>query len=295
MAGTAGGNGAQSGGREAGVAQGADIIGYGSGGVVFVLDTLGGLDYSLVNQVRYNIRVVNNSWGQGATTAPFDPENPVSIATKKMADRGIINVFAAGNDGSGEGTIGGTMHKAPWVVTVGAGEKDGTLVDFSSRGVKGGGGTVEVDGVEYDWVDRPNVVAPGVDVNSTLANTGVLVIPSIQDPDYGLLSGTSMASPHTAGVVALMLEANPFLTWQDVIQILEDTATNMQGREEWEVGGGFINTYAAVTTAAGLRDDFGSTQTLNREFNADLQQTRIDGPVFHTDLQSCARTRRSKF
>lgn len=280
VAATAGGTGAASGGREAGVAQGADIIGYGSGGVVLILDTLGGLDYALVNQVRYNIRVVNNSWGQGGTTAPFDPDNPTSIATKKMADRGIINVFAAGNDGSGEGTIGGTMHKAPWVVTVGAGVKDGTLVDFSSRGVKGGGGTVEVDGIEYDWVDRPNVVGPGVDIVSALANTGTLVYLSLQDTDYGLSSGTSMAAPHVAGVVALMLEANPFLTWQEVIQILEDTATNMHGREDWEVGAGYVNTYAAVTTAAGLRDDFGSTQTLNRDFNAKLQQTRIGGPSF---------------
>ena len=283
VAATAGGTGAASGGEHAGVAQGADIIGYGSGGVVLVLDTLGGLDYALVNQARYNIRVVNNSWGQGGTTAPFDPDNPTSIATKKMADRGIINVFAAGNDGSGEGTIGGTMHKAPWVVTVGAGVKDGTLVDFSSRGVKGGGGTVEVDGVDYDWVDRPNVVGPGVDIVSALANTGTLVYLSLQDTDYGLSSGTSMAAPHVAGVVALMLEANPFLTWQEIIQILEDTATNMPGHEDWEVGAGYVNTYAAVTTAAGLRSDFGATQILNREFKANILESRIQGPDIDVD------------
>lgn len=284
VAGTAGGTGQASAGFHAGTAQGSDLIGYGSGGVVFVLDTLGGLDYALVNQFRYNIRVVNNSWGQSGTTAPFDPDNPTSIATKKMADRGIINVFAAGNAGSGEGTIGGTFIKAPWVVTVGAGVKDGTLADFSSRGLKETGGTVTVDGVDYDWVDRPNVVAPGVDVVSALANTGSLSYLDVRDTEYAGSQGTSMAAPHVAGVIALMLEANPMLTWQEVIEILEDTATNMPGYEPWEVGAGYINSYAAVTTAANLRADFGSTQTLNREFNANVITSRVQGPDFEIDF-----------
>lgn len=280
VSGTAAGTGAASGGQYAGVAQGADLIGYGSGAVIFVLDTLGGFDYALVNQFRYNIRVVNNSWGQSGTEAPFDPDNPTSVATKLLSDRGIIIVFAAGNDGSGEGTIGGDFIKAPWVVAVGAGNKDGTLADFSSRGLKGGGGTVVVDGETFEWKDRPNIVAPGVGIVSAFSKTGALGYLDPVDANYAVMQGTSMAAPHTAGVVALMLEANPRLTWREVIDILESTATNMPGREDWEVGAGYINAYAAVMTAAGLRDDFGETPNIRREFNAEVHETRIQGPDF---------------
>jgi hypothetical protein len=280
VAGTTAGTGAASGGQYAGVAPGADLIGYGSGAVLLVLDTLGGFDYALVNQFRYNIRVVNNSWGQSGTEDPFDPNDPTSVATKILSDRGIVIVFAAGNDGSGEGTIGGGFIKAPWVVTVGAGNKDGTLADFSSRGLKNAGGTVMVDGEEFEWEDRPNIVAPGVGIVSALANTGTLGYLDPVNTDYAIMEGTSMAAPHTAGVIALMLEANPKLTWREVIDILEGTATNMPGREAWEVGAGYINAYAAVMTAAGLRDDFGSTPNIKREFNAEVHETRIQGPDF---------------
>lgn len=280
VAATAAGTGAASGGDHAGTAPGAHLIGYGSGGVLLILDSLGGLDYAAVNQFRYNIRVINNSWGQSGTTDPFNPDSPISIATKILADRSIIVVFAAGNAGAGEGTIGGEFIKAPWVVSAGAGVKNGTLADFSSRGVRGAGGTVTVDGETFEWFDRPTIVAPGVDIVSALANTGVLGFPTIENADYASLQGTSMAAPHTAGVIALMLEANPRLGWREVIKILQDTATNMPGREPWEVGAGYINAYAAVTMAAGLRTDYGLIPNIDRAFNATLRETRIDGPQF---------------
>jgi subtilisin family serine protease len=280
VAATAAGTGAASGGQYAGVAQGANLIGYGSGAVLLILDAIGGFDYALVNQFRYNIRVINNSWGDAGTRAPFNPDDPISVATKRLADRDIVVVFAAGNDGSGEGTIGGNYIKAPWVVAVGAAEKDGTLADFSSRGLKNGGGSVTVDGETFTWKDRPNVVAPGVDIISALANTGVLGLTNPENADYAHLQGTSMAAPHVAGVVAMMLEANPRLGWREVIDILEDTATNMQGRESWEVGAGFVNAYAAVMTAAGRRADFGLLPVVNRSFNANVLETRIAGPIY---------------
>jgi subtilisin family serine protease len=60
------------------------------------------------------------------------------------------------------------------------------------------------------------VTAPGVRVYSTLPNGG-----------YGFLNGTSMAAPHVAGVVALMLNANPNLTDAQVRQIITATAGNV--------------------------------------------------------------------
>lgn len=287
VAGTVGGTGAASGGDLEGVAPGADIIGYGSGAGLFILDTIGGFDYALVNQFRYNIRVVQNSFGSPSDTgSDFDPDHPTSIATKALADRNVMVVFSAGNSGSGEGTITGSFKKAPWVVTVGAGDRNGQLASFSSRGKRNGGGEVEVDGELLTWTDRPNVVAPGVDVVSAQAKTDAAALAGF-DPEnpsdsvyYQSLSGTSMAAPHISGIVALMLEADPTLHWSDVIGILEDTATNMSGREAWEVGAGYVNAYAAVTRATGVRDDYGLTTNLDRTFNAEAAVSRIGGPDF---------------
>ena len=216
VAGTVGGTGAMSGGKYEGAAPGADLIGYGSGAALFVLDGIGGFDYALTHQSQYDIRVITNSWG---SSDDFDPNHPINIASKKAYDRGIVVLFAAGNEGPSEDTHN-PYAKAPWVISIAAGEKDGTLADFSSRGTKGVGGTFEMDGETWKWEDRPTVTAPGVDIVSTRVIAPVSSLGAISDvegidpahiPFYTTMSGTSMATPHAAGVVALMLEANPSL------------------------------------------------------------------------------------
>lgn len=280
VAGTVAGTGAFSGGAHAGVARGAHLIGYGSGAVIFILDTLGGFDYALVNQHRYNIRVINNSWGSPSEVGmPFDPDDPTNVATKKLADVGVIVVFAAGNSGSGEDTIGGNFIKAPWVVSVAAANKNSTLAGFSSRGSRNGGGEVEVDGETFTWLNRPTVTAPGVDVVSTAAKSDPLA-PLDLTPGYTMLSGTSMAAPHVAGVIALMLEADPTIDWRDAQRILQDTATNLPGYTVWEAGAGMVNAHAAVAAALGRRGDYGTVQKVNRAYNANVIESRIDGPDF---------------
>ena len=295
VAGTVGGLGTQSGGEHAGVARGAGIIGYGTGAVILVLDGLGGFDYAIRNRNEHNIRVINNSFGGGGSDAPFDPDEPFAVASKIAADRGIITVFSAGNDGNGEGTIGGSYIKSPWVVAVGAGTKSGKLVDFSSRGVKGAGGTVTIDGEEFEWKDQPTIVGPGVDIVSTLANTGVLGLTDIVDTDYARMSGTSMSGPHVAGVIALMLEANPDMGWREVKSVLADTATNMPGREAWEVGAGYINAYAAVTMSAEMAEGFGQTPIVNRDFNSSLETSRLDGPTLQASFTPAGESQTQEF
>jgi len=102
-AGIVAGIGAASGGKYAGVAPGANLIGYGSGAVLFILNGLGGFEYALAKQATYNIRVISNSWGgQGA----FDPARPRSPSPASWRnDRGIVVVFAAGNSGPGKDTM----------------------------------------------------------------------------------------------------------------------------------------------------------------------------------------------
>ncbi len=276
-AGTIGGTGARSNGLYRGVAPGADLVGYGSGAVLLILDAVGGLDYAATNQFSFDnaIRVTSNSWG---SSGKFEPMNPVNIATYELYKRGIVSVFAAGNDGAGEDTHN-PYAQAPWVISVGAGEKDGVLTGFSSRGKRGETGSFTMpDGRPWTYFNLPTIVATGVDIVSTRDPLGALpplaaeldaaTLAPAHLPFYTHMSGTSMATPHVAGIVALMLEANPHLGPAQIKDILERTATNMTGRIFWEAGAGHVNAYAAVAESAGLRNDFGGTVNSLREFHA---------------------------
>jgi serine protease AprX len=276
-AGIVGGTGARSNGEYRGVANGADLVGYGSGAALLVLDAIGGFDYAVVNQnsFRSPIRVITNSWG---SSGKFDPADPVNIASYEAFKKGMVITFAAGNDGPGENTHN-PYAQAPWVISVAAGEKNGNLTSFSSRGNRGESGTFTMpDGQQWTYHNNPVITAPGVSIISTRAYTGVL--PPLGAPDdanmiepqyipfYTVMSGTSMATPHVAGIVALILEANPNLTPLQVRDVIEKTATNMTGRLQWEAGAGYINAYAAVAKAAGIRTDYGKTVNTLRTFNS---------------------------
>lgn len=264
VAGIVGGTGEMSGGKYEGVAPGANLIGYGSGAAVAMLDTIGGFEYALTHQQQYNIRVITNSWGDtGDAGTDFDPYNPINIATKKLYDRGIVTVFSAGNSGPDEKTISGNYKKAPWVITVAAGDKSGNLADFSSRGEEGRGGTVTVDGQTWEWADQPTVTSPGVDIISTRVISPIPLLGATDDaqyiepaylPYYTTMSGTSMAAPHAAGIIALMLEANPLLSPAEVKSILEQTATAMPEYAVWEVGAGYVNAYRAVDASFKMKN-----------------------------------------
>lgn len=275
-AGTVGGSGARSGGLYEGVAPGADLVGYGSGGGLFILDALGGLDYALVNRFRFDnpIKVVSNSWG---SSGDFDPEHPVNQATYRLYQSGINVVFAAGNAG-GENTHN-PYAKAPWVISVAAGDSRGRLAGFSSRGTRGVSQTFTMyDGTTWTAVDEPTITAPGVDVISARAtingtsNGGerdAEVISPAHLPFYTMISGTSMATPHVAGIIALVLEAKPAMSPDRVRETLRATATNLPGRETWEAGSGYVNAYAAVQSALRLHPlQFGRTLTVDLNASA---------------------------
>lgn len=281
-AGTVGGNGAKSGGRYEGAAPGAKLVGYGSGGALFILDAIGGYDYALTHQFEYGIRIISNSWG---SSGPFNPNNPVNIASKKAYDRGIVSVFAAGNSGPGADTHN-PYAVAPWVISVGAGNRFGNLASFSSRGVKDERGSFTIDGEAWTYENRPTIVAPGVDVVSTRVIAPVSSLSADQDaaeleaahvPFYTHMSGTSMATPQVAGIVALMLEANPSLSPAQVKEILQKTATNMPNREPWEVGAGYVNAYAAVDHIF-RRTAFGATLNISRKFNSNIVSASTSQP-----------------
>ena len=256
-AGTVGGSGARSSGLHRGVATDASIIGYGSGAVISILDAVGGFDYALAHKNSFGapIKVISNSWG---SSGAFDPTDPVNIASYEAYKQGIVSVFAAGNEGPSANTIN-PYSVAPWVISVGAANKDGSLADFSSRGNPGETGNFTMpDGQQWTYVSQPTLAATGVSIVSTRALTGLLPVLAIGDdialdpahlPYYTHMSGTSMATPHVAGIVALLFEADPSLTPAQVKQILVNTAVPMPGRSAFEVGAGHVDAYAAGIAA----------------------------------------------
>lgn len=130
-AGIVGGSGGQSGTLFRGVATDALLVGYGSGAVISILDAVGGFDYAIAhrNSFAAPIKVISNSWG---SSGAFDPTDPVNVASYEAYKQGILSVFAAGNAGPAANTHN-PYAQAPWVVSVGAGNKDGTLADFLAR------------------------------------------------------------------------------------------------------------------------------------------------------------------
>lgn len=258
-AGTVGGSGAHSNGLQRGVATDAALVGYGSGAVLAILDAVGGFDYALAHKNSFSapIKVISNSWG---TTGAFDPTDPVNIASYEAYKQGIVTVFAAGNDGPAANTIN-PYSVAPWVISVGAADKSGALADFSSRGNPGETGNFTMpDGTSWTYASQPTVVATGVNIVSTRSITGVVPILGVTEdinldpallPYYTTMSGTSMATPHVAGIVALLFQANPSLTPLQLKQILVNTAVPMAGRSAYEVGAGHVDAYAAGAMAAG--------------------------------------------
>jgi len=240
VASTAAGTGAALGGKYRGVAIGSKLVGIGAGEALFIFTALEGFDWVLQNRTKYGIRVISNSWG---TSGAFSPDDPVNVASKLAHDAGLVVVFAAGNAGPDLDTLN-PYCVAPWVICVAAGHKDGrTLADFSSRGIPG------------DPLYHPTLTAPGVDIAAARATTGIvmntffavdLIDLGTDAVSYTAASGTSMATPHVSGTVALMLEANPALTPDQVKATLEATATPMPGYRQDEVGAGFLNAYEAA-------------------------------------------------
>jgi serine protease AprX len=261
VAGIVAGNGFDSDGARSGIAPGARLTvlkvldGSGQGRIS---DVIAAFDYIVANKDALNIRVVNLSITAAAYES-FDSD-PLTSAARRAVTAGIVVVAAAGNSGRGpEGRTqyGGVMApgNAPWVVTVGASSHMGTvdraddsIAAFSSRG-PGAGGSIA----------KPDIVAPGVGIES-LSDSGSAFYTSRSSylmngtvatsyQPYLSLSGTSMATPVVTGTVALMLQANPALTPNQVKAILQYTAQAYPGYDALTQGAGFLNAKGAVELA----------------------------------------------
>jgi subtilisin family serine protease len=187
---------------------------------------LGGMEWA-ANEVK--AKVVNVSLG-GTDTPEVDPlEEAVERLT---AQTGALFVIAAGNDGPDESTVG-SPGSADAALTVGAVDKQDGLADFSSRGPRVGDSAV-----------KPDVTAPGVDIVAAKAKNS-----TIGDPvgeQYLKLSGTSMATPHTAGAAALLAQEHPDWKAGELKAALMASAKPGADQTAFEQGAGRIDVARAI-------------------------------------------------
>ncbi|HEX6380615.1 MAG TPA: S8 family serine peptidase [Acidimicrobiia bacterium] len=240
VAGDVAGRGTASGGTYKGSAPGASLVGIGTGEglTVHTKGVLQSYDWILANHQKYGIRAINNSYG-GSFEA-FDPNAPINKATKAAADAGIVVLFAQGNDGD-EMTMNSSAM-APWVIAVAAATQQAGMTDFSSGGLDADvlePGRFEANDLAGDprrplrmGLYHPSIMALGeYVVGARAAGTLLpvlgtrhdLALPAGDQARYTIMSGTSMASPEAAGIVALLLEANPTLRPTDVKRVLQIT------------------------------------------------------------------------
>lgn len=198
------------------------------------------------------IRIATNSW---STIEADDEFEPMVLMVQAAYRKGVVSVFAAGNSGPGPNTVGQGPNRAKEVITVAAVCKTegysststcaaGKIAGFSSRG------------------PQVDIAAPGVGIFSAGARPSALFPASLTVPPpgnsdpastannaslYVSFSGTSMATPHVAGIIALMLQANPKLTPAQVESILVKTARDRGSKgKDVEYGHGLANAHAAV-------------------------------------------------
>jgi serine protease AprX len=211
-AGIIGGTGEASAGARRGVAPGVSLIGL-SIGDPWETNEVGGLQWvyenSRSNANPYNIRVVSNSWGYEEQIDASFKDAVIQVINRLSYDNNVVVVFAASNDGEedhdGHVSTTNIYGNVPSAISVAASQRNGVgLADFSSRGHRDQNDT---------W---PDISAPGVSIMSAKDSTGKMGKTNTENPYYIPASGTSMATPHIAGIVALLFQAAPSLKISDI-------------------------------------------------------------------------------
>ncbi|MCS7245880.1 MAG: S8 family serine peptidase [candidate division WOR-3 bacterium] len=208
---------------------------YGRGSAFSILDCIQFFT-ELKAEYGLDIRIINNSWGTlGNNTWLWN-----AIWNGWRAN-GIIPIFSAGNSGPNLNTILSPADY-PHVIAVGAVDWNDTATTFSSRGPAPSSPPYNDNSfwsrIDWNYI-KPDIMAPGRMVYSTIRNGS-----------YAYGNGTSMASPHVAGAIALMLEKNPNLEYYQIYQILTDIANDKNcNQADWpnnHCGWGRINVLKAI-------------------------------------------------
>jgi serine protease AprX len=215
-------------GRYVGIAPDANLVAIKASddaGMGTILDAIYGLQFVVDHKADYNIRVVNLS--VSSTTAESYKTDPLAAAAEAAYFHGIVVVAAAGNLGSAADAVNYSPANDPYVISVGAVDDQGTtaraddaFAAWSSRGTT------------QDGFAKPDLAAPGAHIVSTLAPGSVfgqLCPQCVVDGSYMQIGGTSMAAPVVAGVAALILQAHPDWTPDQVKSTLIATGRDVPG------------------------------------------------------------------
>jgi serine protease AprX len=223
-----------------GAAPGAKLVSISTGAALVIIGADAALNWVLENHEAPcgpgvspttcpSIKVTNNSYGP-VGGGEFDPESATVKLQRALAAEGVVTVWANGNDG-GDGSESLSnppgMDPTGGIISVASyfdqdiGTRDGTVSDFSSRGMAG------------DLATYPDISAPGESITSS-CRLYLLICMTGLDPQNGpgpldigtfnTISGTSMAAPHIAGIVAQMFQADPSATPAQVEDALKSTA-----------------------------------------------------------------------
>jgi serine protease AprX len=260
VAGIIAGNGLRSNGVRTGSAPDAHLV------VLKVLNESGrgqishviaALDYVVATRSEHNIRVANLSIAAAVLESVHT--DPLTLAAKRAVEAGVVVVAASGNLGRnalGLAQYGGVTApgNAPWVLTVGAYDHQGTtnptddvIAPFSSRGP-----------TAIDFYAKPDVVAPGTGIVSLSVPTSDLYLlkstqlvdgSTLEDRQYLSLTGTSVAAPAVTGTIAVMMQANAGLTPNLAKAIVQYTAAFHEEYDALTQGAGFLNSGGAVELA----------------------------------------------
>jgi serine protease AprX len=328
VAGILAGNGANSTGSNyfktfQGIAQEANIVSFrvlDGNGIGTDSDVIAAIQQAIALKSTYNIRVINLSLGRQVTESY--KLDPLCQAVEAAWRAGIVVVVAAGNDGrdnvnntSGYGTISAPGND-PYVITVGAMKPmsspdrgDDFVASYSSKGP-----------TLVDHLVKPDLVAPGNWITSTLASTSATLyteLPHNQVPmntysytggtapstKYFTLSGTSMATPVVSGAAVLLLQQNPSLTPDQVKARLmktayknfprystaTDTLTGARYTSQYDiftVGAGYLDIQAALNNTDTASSTIGSAMSpaVTKDSNGNIAMVKNSSVIWGSSV-----------
>jgi subtilisin family serine protease len=278
------------GGTLQGAAPGASLVSISTGAVLLIVGADSALNWVLENHAAPcgegvpaaecpPIKVTNNSYGP-IGGGEFDPNSATVKLQRALAAEGVVTVWAAGNDDgdgsasmtnpAGQDPTGGILSVASFY-DQDTGTRDGTVSDFSSRGAAADPST---------W---PDLSAPGENITSScrlylpICSTGFDPRngPAVTDiGTFNTISGTSMAAPHIAGIVAQLFQAKPSATPAQIEAALKSTTYRFTDGAPYQTVGGYTTSFDKGT---GLVDVVAAAQSLTATTTTSTTKARRGG------------------